>query len=477
MNLYLFSKRKSKTGVLFIGVLIIISSFCFSTVSNAEGLNQKIDLMVEKFMTKGKIPAVAVLVTKKGEIIHQKSYGKADIGHNINVTNDSAFAIGSITKQFTGLAIAQLISRGTISLDDPLHKYFPDYPQTAKIITVRNLLNHTSGIVNYTTKPIVHENAWKDLSHEEMIAWFKDEPLVFDPGTRWNYTNSGIYLLGVIIEKTTGLTYEAYLQQNIFTPFGMTRTYLAGSQDIVPSRVTGYDLMADGYKISKSYSATFPYAAGAIISTTGDLWKFLNNIHNGDLVSEEIRKIIYRQETLPNEEELIYTLGCFFVGDLEGHKTYFHGGQVYGFSSHQAYFPEDDVTVIILTNRMGYSPGPSSLSQKISREVMGIAPPKVSKQRISKDEIAKITGTYHLTGHSFFHYNNIIISFKGETMMLKMGPSVEKMVELPFYNAGNGQFIMVDDDEMTFNVDLSVERPIAYLNSGTIQFKLKQISK
>ena len=473
MKLRPFLKNKSGVLSLLIGFIIIsFSLYSEQALSGSAERNQRIEKLVESFIGQTKVPGSAVLVAQKGKVVFKKSYGLANIEQGIRVSDDTAFAVGSITKQFTGLAIAQLITAGKLSLDDPLHKFFPDYPERGKKITVRNLLNHTSGLTNYTLKPALHASAWKKHSHADMMAWFKDDPLVFEPGSRWNYTNSGIYLLGVIIEKITGLTYAEYLQQNIFTPFDMGRTYVAGSKAIIPNRAAGYDLTEDGYKNARSYDASVPFSAGTIISTTGDLWKYLNNVHRLDLVSEDIRKIIYKQEVLPDGQELHYTLGCLFAGSLDGRRVYSHAGEVYGFYADSAYYPEEDITVIILTNRMGYLPNPPSLSRKISREVIGIKQPKYSPQPVTETDKAQLAGNYHYISRSFFQNDTATVSFADDMLIFRTGPTKEKMFPLPFFYSGNGRYIMAIDDEFILKVDAVDGHPTLYLHQGPITYKL-----
>lgn len=455
-------------------VLLTVVLFCQQASSNTSNLNQKLDATIKNFMDKTRVPGVSVLVAKKDEIIFRKSFGLANIEHNIPVTNNTAFPIGSLTKQFTGLAIAQLITAGKLSLDDPLHKFFPDYPVSAKNVTVKNLLNHTSGITNYTGKKELHANAWKKHSHQDMIDWFKDEPLIFEPGTRWSYTNSGIYLLGVIIEKISGLSYADYLQKNIFTPFGMDHTYFAGSKAIIPLRASGYNIKKDGYQNARAYDSSVPFSAGSIISTTDDLWKYLNNVHRADLVSTDIRELIYKQEKLPNGETLIYTLGCLFVGKLEDHKVYSHSGEIYGFYAHEAYYPESDVTIIILTNGKGYMPGPPNLTQKIARDVLGIAHPQYTPQPIPETDTANLAGTYQFTRQSFFPYDKVIVSFEKNKLIFHIGANPDKMYPLPFFYAGKGRYIMTLDDEWALIVDNSHDKPALYFKNGSLSVKLEK---
>lgn len=465
------------TGILPVGgllvVLLVFVSFSEQALPDTTGLDRKLEGVVENFINRTRVPGVSVLVSKKGEVIFHKSFGMANLEHDIKVTKGTAFPIGSVTKQFTGLAIAQLVVAGKLSLDDRLEKFIPDYPVRGYKITVRNLLNHTSGITNYVHKKGLKEAAWEKHSPEEMLSWFKDEDFVFEPGTRWNYTNSGTYLLGLIIEKASGLSYADYLKENIFKPFGMDRTYVAGSRDVIPTRAAGYNITADGYKNARAYDASVPFSAGAIISTTGDLWKFVNNTHRPDKVSGDIRKIIYKQEILPNGEEAVYTLGCLFASKPEGHRLYSHPGSVWGYSSHLSYYPDDDVAVIILTNSMGYMPGPTSLAQKISRAVMGIKAPEYQNEPMTKTASARLEGTYLFTAQTFVEYDKATVLFKGGMLMFSMGNAKDSLFTLPFTYAGNGQYVMAADDEIILEATAGSEKLL--LRYGPVNFNLVKI--
>jgi CubicO group peptidase (beta-lactamase class C family) len=203
-------------------------------------LTAKLDkLMEEKYTSPG--PGCAVLVAKQGKILYNKAFGSADLELNVPLQPGMVFKLGSITKQFTAVAILQLVEQGKISLQDSLQKYIRDFPSKGYTITIENLLTHTSGIKDYMQidypEPYLER---RDFTPPQLIDSFKNVPLEFEPGTKFSYSNSGYFLLGYIIEKIAGKAYPDYIRENILRPPGLSHTYLDSSNIIIPNRVNGY---------------------------------------------------------------------------------------------------------------------------------------------------------------------------------------------------------------------------------------------
>src|SRR5215210_6821340 len=186
-------------------------------------------------------PGAAALVVKDGKTVLRKGYGLANLELAVPIQPDMVFEIGSVTKQFTAAAILKLAERGLLSVDDDITKHLPDYPTHGQKITINHLLTHTSGIPSYTGLPEWLPRVREDLKVEQLVAMFKDKPLEFAPGERWAYNNSAYILLGAVIEKVSGKTYEDFIEQEIFKPLGMTRSSYGHNTEVVPGRVSGYD--------------------------------------------------------------------------------------------------------------------------------------------------------------------------------------------------------------------------------------------
>jgi len=404
------------------------------------------DAVVTPAMQAAGFPGLAILVSKNGRVLVSKGYGTADLEWDAPATDDTVFAVGSITKSFTGLAVAQLVAAGKLSLDDTLGKFLPDFPADKRKITVRQLLNHTSGLFNYTETPELHAAAARTFSHEEMFAWFKDKPLAFAPGTQFSYTNSGVYLLGVIVEKVGAKSYGAYVAENILTPFGMTRSSYADFSEIVKKRANGYRRGPVGLVNAPGYSPTVPFSAGAMLSTVGDLNRYAHAIHQSDLVSDAIRTILYRREPLNDGNPSQYALGCWIVRDFEGHRKIAHSGDIYGFSAHLAHYPDDDVTVVVLSNLDGVLLHPSSIEHKLARLALGIAQPKTVNAPLDAGTAAKFVGDFDTTPVRF---GSSLLGFlyKDGALHMAFGGTEKPEFALPLVYQDENKFVSAADDE------------------------------
>lgn len=251
--------------------LFLLLSICAG--AQQKPLNQQLDqLLTARFKPNG--PGCEVLVAKHGQIVYQKAFGLADLEFSVPLQPDMVFHLGSITKQFTAVAILQLAEQGKLSLQDSIQKFIPDYPAKGHTITIEHLLTHTSGIKDYmpfhTDKAFLER--W-DVTPKQLIDTFKNDPLDFEPGTRFAYSNAGYYLLGYIIEKISGKTYQNYITDNILRPLDMTRSYFDTAGIVIPKRVKGYRQDGAVYKNADYWSPSMEYAAGGLISNTGDLFK------------------------------------------------------------------------------------------------------------------------------------------------------------------------------------------------------------
>ena len=212
-----------------------------------------------------------MLVQKDGRTVLRKGYGMANLELGVPASPENVFEIGSITKQFTAAAILLLQERGKLRVEDPITKYLPDFPAHGQTVTIENLLTHTSGIPSYTGLPEWFPHIREDMKPADVAALFRDKPLEFNPGERWSYDNSGFFLLGMIVEKASGKTYEQFVEEEIFRKLGMTHSRYGHSEEIIPLRASGYSKDGDDFRNTAFISMTQPYAAGALMSTVDDL--------------------------------------------------------------------------------------------------------------------------------------------------------------------------------------------------------------
>jgi len=305
----------------------------------------------------------SVLIARNGEVLLSKGYGFADREQKILNTPQTRFRLGSITKQFTAMAIIILEAQRKLDVQDPICNYLSECPEAWKTITIHHLLTHTSGIPNFTSFPDYKSTMATPSPPEETINRFKDKPLDFRPGEKWSYSSSGYILLGQIIERVSDQSYEDFLQEHIFTPLHMMNT--------------GYDHNRDdlavGYKsiFSKAnfIDMSIPYSAGGLYSTVEDLYKWDQAFYTQQLLQQDyLDQMIAPYAAIPNSQKMAYGYG-WTIGVENRRQIITHGGLVNGFATNIARYPEDRTVIIILSNQSYTSLGVihSALAQKVFR--------------------------------------------------------------------------------------------------------------
>src|ERR1035438_8296614 len=226
----------------------------------------------------------SVLVARGNEVIFSKGYGSADLEWDVPNAPNTKFRLGSVTKQFTAASILLLEEHGKLSVSDPVKKYLPDAPAAWDKITLFHLLTHTSGIPNFTGFPEYAKLETLATTPAELVVRFRDKPLDFQPGEKWNYSNSGYVLLSYLIEKVTGDTYEKFVRENIFTPLGMKDSGYDFSSAIIAHRASGYVYTGFGFTNAPYVHMSVPQGAGALYSTTHDLLKWELGLFGGKVL-------------------------------------------------------------------------------------------------------------------------------------------------------------------------------------------------
>jgi D-alanyl-D-alanine carboxypeptidase len=366
------------------------SSTCAAVVP--AGAIDRIDTIVRAGLEK-KIASYAIAVVKDGRLVLARGYGYADLENSVPATAETIYRLGSITKQFTSLAILQLAEAGKLSIDDELTKFLPDYPVQGHKVTIHQLLNHTSGIKSYTSLPNFFRTARQDLTSEEMLALFKDQPFDFEPGEKMQYNNSGYYLLGVIIEKVSGQTYAEYLAEHIFKPLGMHATRYGDNRPLIPFRAQAYKRARGELVNDDPISMNAPGAAGALVSNVLDLVKWHQALEAGDFLSSASYDSLYRPTKLADGKEQKYGYG-WGLGEIAGHRKLSHGGGINGFSTMIARYPDDRLAVIVLSNTAG-APSPG-IESRIARVMLGIEEKPVVDLPADEQLLKPLLGTYEL---------------------------------------------------------------------------------
>jgi len=382
-----------KTGIQGAVLLSAITLFITVTLA-AQPLNlKKLPADYDKVLSEQFKPGetgCAVLVARDGQVIYRKAFGMADLELNVPMRPEMVFRIGSITKQFTAIAILQLMEQGKLSLQDQITKYIPDYPMHGHSITIEHLLTHTSGIKSYTNVPEFESMVRTDMTPEEVIEKIKPLPMEFAPGTKWNYNNSGYFLLGYIIEKVSGLKYAEYLQENFFVPLGMTSTLYGDDTRIVMNRASGYQPGGNGTVNADYMSMTIPYSAGSIMSTVDDLYKWNRALLGLKLVKKETLEKAWTGYRLADGEDTHYGYG-WFMSEIQGSPTIEHGGGINGYLSASIYLPREDVFVALFSNNNAKAPEFSAI--RLAALAIG-KPVPATEIVISEEALKEYDGIY-----------------------------------------------------------------------------------
>lgn len=301
----------------------------------------------------GESPGAAILIAQNGKILYEKGFGYADLGHDVPITPDTKFRIGSITKQVIAAAILKLQEDGKLSVNDLLSKYIDDYPRGNEV-TIHHLLTHTSGIHSFTNKPDFMETATVAIKIDDMIEYFKGDKFDFNPGEKFLYNNSGYFLLGYIIEKVTGKTYDDYLEESFFEPLGMNNTGVHDSHTILKHEATGYSYVDGNFQKALNWDMSRAGGAGSLFSTTGDLFQWNEAVFNGKVLSEKSLEAAFSPAKLNDGSKAqIGSAGYGYgwgIGEFRGLKEISHSGGLNGFVSYLLRFPEQNMTIAVLAN-------------------------------------------------------------------------------------------------------------------------------
>ncbi|HEY5061764.1 MAG TPA: serine hydrolase [Gemmatimonadaceae bacterium] len=402
-------------------------------------LVRQIDSIANDYVTSGPTASAAVAVVRGRDTIVMRGYGYADIAAKRRAGPTTVYEIGSITKQFTSSAIMRLVEQGKINLDDDLSKYVPNFPLHGRHVTIGELLNHTSGIHNYTAEPAWQKHWAEDLTTDSIVGFVKQDTLDFAPGTKWSYSNTGYVLLGIVVEKASGKPYATYLDEQFFKPLRLRQTRYCPSHAPDTTFATGYSIKAGQLVPSTYLSMTHPFSAGALCSTARDflVWqRALNN--SGRVVSARSYALMTTPDTLANGTRLTYGFGLG-VSQLGSHRMISHGGGINGFTTAQLWVPDDTLSVIMFTNTDGRAPDGAAVN--IARAVLGLpfvqprrAPPAVALDPALRDQVV---GTYEFKAPSGGTFT-IHIYVEGERLMSKADGPGQGAFPLVYY--GNNTF-------------------------------------
>jgi D-alanyl-D-alanine carboxypeptidase len=328
--------------------IFIVFLFVFLTESTgaARDVSARIDQFVKSEMQARRIPGVSLAVARNGKIELLKSYGMANLEHNVPVKPETVFQSGSMGKQFTAAAVMLLVQDGKLSLSDKIATHLPNLSPSWKDITVRHLLTHTAGLGDYPPEIELR----RDYTEEQLLAAFQKTPLAFAPGEKWDYSNIGYATLGMLIRKITGKFYGDFLRERIFQPLGMTSARVISESDIIPNRAAGYRVVAGEIKnqewVSPSMNTT---ADGSLNLSILDLVKWDAALYTDSPLKQSTLAQIWEPVRLNSGASKGYGFG-WFTDNFHNRRVVFHGGAWQGFKSCIIRFPDDKLTVIVLAN-------------------------------------------------------------------------------------------------------------------------------
>jgi D-alanyl-D-alanine carboxypeptidase len=335
----------ARHGFSFILALLVGSGL----PARAFGHHSAVDAVVERYMATHHVPSVSVAVVRSGRPLVKRGYGFANLECGLPASSHTLYQIGSITKPFTATAIMMLISEGKLSLDERVASILDGLPPSWNSIRVKDLMSHTSGIGNYPTPQMV-ENPRRDFTRHEILDLIAAQPIEFPAGDEWKYSNSGYFLLGLVVEKVAGQDYESFLKQRLFMPLGMTATRLSDMHDIIPGRAQGYIWNGGRLQIAEYLSPTQPWSAGGLLSTIDDLVKWDAALSGMPLKNQAELRQMWTSGTLNNGQATGYGFG-WVVDHFAQMQRVAHGGAIQGFSSYFERLGNGNLTVVVLMNR------------------------------------------------------------------------------------------------------------------------------
>lgn len=374
-------------------VSAFLGSAALAQTPDDKNLAAAIDKVAAAAVAAGESPGLEVAVVKNGKPVLVKGYGYANLEQHVPVSNTSVFRVGSVTKQFTAVALLLLAEEGKLSLQDKLSKYYPNFPR-ANDITLDEMLHHTSGIFNYTSAPNFAVDGMIHRSTDEMVEFIGKLPKTqdFEPGTNWSYSNSAYFILGGVVEKAAGEPLAKVFKTRLFVPLGMTHSALDDETEIVDGRARGYSGAGPGKFTNAPFiSMSIPGGAGSIRSTASDLVKWNAALYGGKILKPASLAAMLTPGKLSNGEhsgaamaKMMAAAGApaasakgeygyaLFLSEEEGHRKIDHGGGIYGFSSSLSEFPDDKTSVAVLSNAIGKDVGASKVADRIERLAIGL---------------------------------------------------------------------------------------------------------
>ncbi len=347
-----------------------------TTPSNRAELRASLDSLVEATTATLPLAGASVLALRGDDTLVAHAAGHADLENRVPATLATVYQISSLTKQFTATAILQLVERGAIRLQDEIGKYIPEYSRAKKPVTILHLLNHTSGVRDFDDiGDRFFELQGREVSQKTVLSLIRDQPLDFAPGTRWHYSNSGYYLLGVLLERVTGQTYADYIRDHVARPAGLTNTSICNNRLLLPHRARGYEAIGVEFLNAPRMSEASGFSSTGLCSTAPDLVTWARALRSGKVISTASYRAMITPIGAAARASPPYGFGVWVI-DYKGKQYISHLGQMGGYSAVLS-SSSDSVFIAVLTNTSGS--GATVLGQQLGSVIRGTPPPPLER--------------------------------------------------------------------------------------------------
>ncbi len=381
--------------VATLAILLTPTALPAQSLPTVAAAHRVADSLARDFVARGEAPSVAIAVIRGADTIAFLAHGMADVELQVPATPASVYRIGSVTKQFTAVAVMQLAEQGKLSLDDSIAVHLADLPAAWRSVTVRQLLNHTSGIPSYTAIGAEWQRRWgEEMLPRTIIGMVADKPIDFAPGLQHRYNNTGYILLGMLIEELTDTRWGADLEERFSESLGLADTRNCMNGPIIPRRARGYEKLGDGWQNAAYLAMTQPYAAGAMCSTLGDMVTWNRALHAGTLVTGASYAVMTTPVPPAGSGAMGYGFGLA-ADTVARQRMVAHGGGIHGFSTANAWVPSAELSVTVLANSGSARTNP--LMGQLARAALGqplmVAPTVLPLSAADRD---RYIGTYVL---------------------------------------------------------------------------------
>lgn len=372
-------------------------------------------------------PGCVVLIMEKGRQVYKKAFGLADLDKKTPMQTGMVFRTGSIGKQYTAIAILQLVEQGKIKLGDSVQVYVKDFPNKTYPVTIENLLSHTSGIIDFFA--IQHPDPSKVHDHytsKQGVDYFKDEPLVFKPGSRYAYSNSNFYLLGYIVEQVTGEPFGNYLQKNVLARAGLKETYYIPYNPSIKNMTAGYSRFdQNAWENAELQDPSILYSVGGLAATADDVWKWHQALSKGKLVRKTTLDKAYTPFKLEDGTNSDYGFG-WFIKNIDGMATVEHSGSTDGYQTNELWIPGKDVFIVTLFNGFEQDMDWLVVTNDIARLATGHTLRK--ELQLNRDSLQRFTGTY-----VFNEEHQMVVRLKNDTLLVRAANPNDHLPEVPLH--------------------------------------------